>query len=123
MSRHHPGRRRQSLSSSGVGIGVAGAFVSSPMAASTAAAALAYLRVAYTYTEAAYMNYSQGEIQYSCCTLDGTTESAAEAEAAAALTSSDLEKKFRSNYEKTGKGEGEDTHFSFFPLSLAATMR
>ena len=99
MSRHHPGQRRRSPSSSGVDVDVDGAVVSSSAVASTAAAASAALRVGYMYPPAAYLNFCPGGgIRYPRCPLDGTAEAATVTEAAAASASSDLEKKFRSHY-------------------------
>ena len=43
-----------------------------------------------------------GGIRYPHCPLDGTTEAAVEAEAAATLDSSDLEKNFKSNSNERG---------------------
>ena len=69
------------------------------------------------------MNFCPGGIQYPRFPLDGTAEVAAEAEAAATSASSDLEKKFRPHSDKIVEGEGEGTHFSFFPFSSAAIRR
>ena len=50
-------------------------------------------------------------------------EAAAEAEAAAALVSSDLDNSLRSRSDEINEVEGEGTHFSFFPFSFAAMSR
>ena len=103
------------MSSSGVSVD--STVVSSRAAASTAGASSAALYVGYTYPLAAYLKFPPWGIRYHRCPLDGTTDAAAEVEAAAALASSDIEKKFRSNSDKRGEGEGEGTYFSFFPFS------
>ena len=107
-----------------VDINIDGAVVSYPTATFTAEVALAALRLQYTYHLALYHNFDLGGIRYSQFPLYGTAESAAEEEAAAALASSDIEKKFRShsNERDNGEGEGdrEGTRFYFLPFSSEA---
>ena len=108
MSRRHQCHRRKSPLSSGIGVDDDGTVVSYPVEASTtsaASAALVTLCVGYTYPLAAYLNFCLGGVGYPRCPLDGTVEAEEEAEAAAALVSSYLEKKFRLNSEKRGEGE------------------
>ena len=80
------------MSSSSVGINVYGdgAVLSSTVAASTSAAALAALtalRIRYTYPLEAYLNFCQGGVCYPRCPLEGKAEAAAEAESEAAAAS------------------------------------
>ena len=49
------------------------------------------------------MNFCPGGIQYNFFPLDSTTEAAADAEAASTFASSDIERKFRSHYDKRGE--------------------
>ena len=84
-------------------------------------AASAALSIGYTYPLAAYLNFCLGGIQYPCCPLDGTAEAAVEAEDADAAASAyyNLDNKLRLHTYEICEVEGEGTHFSFFPLSLA----
>ena len=50
--------------------------------------------------------FLRGVIQYPRCCLDGTAEATAEAEATAALVSSDLDNMLRLHYDEIGEVEG-----------------
>ena len=55
--------------------------------------------------------------------FNGTAKAAAEAGAAVASVSSDLDKKFRFHYDEKEGREGKETHFYFLPLYLEVKRR
>ena len=111
------------LSTVSIETNVDSAVLSYPMAMLPAALASTTLCLGYMYHLVAYKNFPPGGIQYPQCPLYGTTEAAAEAEAAAALASSDIETKFSLHSDKNrwGRGKGDTLLFLGINEALVAS--